>query len=249
MSVSRPNGCWDWPLSLKKERHAGEWSDRRDRYGRRTLPDQLDQNDIEELWSPEREYFANGFTTDLRFDLLHGASAELIRLGSDLRDSTDVSRALMLLCYLGFRSARCVGVLLASGYGPEALPHVRRLEETAERASWLTEDQSGERARAWLAGRSRKKPRSLVGVDSWDYLSPSAHADPANFGWLFTRTGNLAVAPDASFGDPIMCLAAALHVKQLGYVVSGVSGSSTIALDRLASDIDEALRQEEETLQ
>lgn len=94
---------------------------------------------------------------------------------------------------MGLRSARAVQLLIASGYGREALSSVRRLLEVSGHAARIAEDSSGQYAANWLEGRGRAdRPRSAFGPEQehdvlWKLMSGQAHATFEIYARMGTR--------------------------------------------------------------
>lgn len=95
----------------------------------------------------------------------------------------DRSTAALALAAIGLRTTRVIGLIVASGYSPEALPAVRRLFEAAGHAERVARDARGDYARNWLRGQGRpaSNRRAYGGAPDdqvgWDLMSGQAHAN------------------------------------------------------------------------
>lgn len=92
--------------------------------------------------------------------------------------------AAMILSVRMFHSSRACARLYATGNGMDAAPILRQLVELLARMTDILNDESGERARRWIAGDVRTSATKTVqralgeeGIGFHDRLSASAHAD------------------------------------------------------------------------
>ena len=78
--------------------------------------------------------------------------------------TTERYTAAAALSAIALRTARTVALTARAGYAVEALPAMRRLFETGGHAQRNAEDQTGQYAENWLAGRGRAdSPRTAFG--------------------------------------------------------------------------------------
>jgi hypothetical protein len=91
-----------------------------------------------------------------------------------------IKSAVLNLSVIALRSARAVGVLVCSGYEPEAQSSKRRLSEAHARLQAVTKDRSGQHAQRWLEGKGPSTPRKLAGqygdLEIFDLFSEATHA-------------------------------------------------------------------------
>lgn len=93
--------------------------------------------------------------------------------------------ALTYLVAMALRAGRSAIAVISMGYAPEASGLLRLVGESLDRATWINDDERGERGQAWLTQarthRRRSGPRSLArGAgrrDIFDFYSQSAHTD------------------------------------------------------------------------
>ena len=86
-------------------------------------------------------------------------------------------QALWFMAIVALRALRAAMNALAVGYEDQAIGHQRLIDELHNRAQRVRDDESGEYARRWLAGRNSDKGAKLAGQDFWDFLSGPVHAN------------------------------------------------------------------------
>jgi hypothetical protein len=100
--------------------------------------------------------------------------------GAEEEQETDPERARLLALYFmtifGLRAMRAAIAVLSVGYTEQAIGLNRLVDELRGRAQKVYEDNSGDLARQWLAGRWNPKGAKLAGRDLWDTMSAPAHA-------------------------------------------------------------------------
>jgi uncharacterized protein DUF5677 len=149
------------------------------------------------------------------------------------------------------RSARAVGVLVRSGYEPEAQALHRRLTEAHTMLQLVLDDPSGEKAQRWLQDKGPGKPRSLAQqaghLDTFDLYSESAHATYIGlrrWSTLDAGDGLKMVLPhpyrQPEIGNPMLLLSAA-ECRDFAAMIGKVFLLSVPDLRRLDADLAESL--------
>lgn len=86
-------------------------------------------------------------------------------------------KAVFFLAVIGLRAARAAMVLVAAGYGPEALGQMRTVMEVHNRIERVLDDPHENRARNWFKTGDGKPGKHADVPELWATLSHSAHAD------------------------------------------------------------------------
>ncbi|HEX3173591.1 MAG TPA: hypothetical protein VHQ43_05160 [Solirubrobacterales bacterium] len=143
-------------------------------------------------------------------------------------------QALWMMGVQSFRALRAALGIIASGYDDQAVGHVRLISELHGRARKVFEDESGEYARQWIAGRAGGSGAKVVGQDLWEVLSGPPHPSArATFDWtaLSPENGPTLVVlgperrPDLSNGTLAFI---AGEIRDIGYVLATASGLSGV---------------------
>ena len=101
----------------------------------------------------------------------------------------DRRAAIYGLAGLGVRTARALILLVVNGWEPEAHALKRRLTEAGLRVREVLADDSGEAARAWLAGRASSTGalfQKYGATGPWRVFSSGAHADARSLRLVMT---------------------------------------------------------------
>jgi hypothetical protein len=120
----------------------------------------------------------------------------------DERDTDEVRRhALWFMAIITFRALRAAMHMFAIGYEDQAIGFHRLIDEIHSRAMKISEDASGDQARAWLEGKNLGKGAKLAGQEFWEFLSGPVHANAAAvLDWLAVTqpddTARVSVGPE-----------------------------------------------------
>jgi hypothetical protein len=96
------------------------------------------------------------------------------------RDAGELRRhALWFMAIITFRALRAAMHMFAIGYEDQAIGFHRLIDEIHNRAVKVSNDESGDQARAWLEGKNFSKGAKLAGQDFWEFLSGPVHANVA----------------------------------------------------------------------
>ena len=93
--------------------------------------------------------------------------------------------ALWLMAIIALRALRSAMHILTVGYEDQVAGYTRLIDELHNRAQQVRNDQSGEHARRWLAGRPVGKGAKIGEQGLWEFLSGPVHANVrAALDWL-----------------------------------------------------------------
>jgi hypothetical protein len=89
------------------------------------------------------------------------------------------------MAIITLRALRAAMHIFAIGYEDQAIGFQRLIDELHNRAQAIDADESGDQARAWLAGKNVGSGAKLAGQEFWELLSGPVHANArAVLDWL-----------------------------------------------------------------
>jgi hypothetical protein len=155
--------------------------------------------------------------------------------------------AVLNLSALALRTARAAGVVICSGYEPEAQGLKRRLSEAYARLGAVVNDESGEHARRWIAGEGPSTPRKIAGkfgnLALFDLYSDSAHATMSGLlNWVAVAMPDgrraMPISPlrEPAFADP-MLVEIALECRDFAKIAGVTFERDVPGLDRLDAEL------------
>lgn len=152
--------------------------------------------------------------------------------------------AIWLMAIQAFRALRVAMNTIAIGYDDQAVGKVRLIFEVHARAEKTLNDQTGEYAREWLAGRSGGSGARLVGQQFWETLSGPPHATVrGTLDWTAISnedgTTEVVLGPERRIqlsNSTLTSLAA--NIRDIAHMLEVVTGLSAGGLEQLDAEID-----------